>query len=140
MLKQSGINILRGKKDTTSFSQQACFVNRFTLQGFKPGQENVVASLFPLKIFVFKYIYIYILICLILCLQTGNHLSLYLVSGLDCYAAVKCIIHWHRTTIKPHWSTRKNPITYHLCRFVESVIVSGQKGPWANAFVNDHRP
>ena len=61
-LKQSGINILRGKKDTTTFSRQACFVNRFTLQGFKPGQENVVASLFPLKIFIFKYIYIYIYI------------------------------------------------------------------------------
>ena len=30
-LKQSGINILRGKKDATTFSQQACFVNRFTL-------------------------------------------------------------------------------------------------------------
>ena len=34
MLKQSEINILRGKKDATRFSQQACFVNRFTLQGF----------------------------------------------------------------------------------------------------------
>ena len=33
-LKQSGINILRGKKDATTFSRQACFVNRFTLQGF----------------------------------------------------------------------------------------------------------
>ena len=30
-LKQSGINILRGKKDATTFSRQACFVNRFTL-------------------------------------------------------------------------------------------------------------
>ena len=29
-LKQSGINILRGKKDATTFSRQACFVNRFT--------------------------------------------------------------------------------------------------------------
>ena len=28
------INILRGKKDATTFSRQACFVNRFTLQGF----------------------------------------------------------------------------------------------------------
>ena len=27
-------NILRGKKDATTFSRQACFVNRFTLQGF----------------------------------------------------------------------------------------------------------
>ena len=26
------INILRGKKDATTFSRQACFVNRFTLQ------------------------------------------------------------------------------------------------------------
>ena len=34
MLKQSKINILRGKKDATTFSRQACFVNRFTLQGF----------------------------------------------------------------------------------------------------------
>ena len=33
-LKQSGINILRGKRDATTFSRQACFVNRFTLQGF----------------------------------------------------------------------------------------------------------
>ena len=28
------IYILRGKKDATTFSRQACFVNRFTLQGF----------------------------------------------------------------------------------------------------------
>ena len=28
------INILRGKKDATTFSRQSCFVNRFTLQGF----------------------------------------------------------------------------------------------------------
>ena len=28
------VNILRGKKDATTFSRQACFVNRFTLQGF----------------------------------------------------------------------------------------------------------
>ena len=28
------INIMRGKKDTTTYSRQACFVNRFTLQGF----------------------------------------------------------------------------------------------------------
>ena len=28
------INILRGKRDATTFSRQACFVNRFTLQGF----------------------------------------------------------------------------------------------------------
>ena len=30
-LKQSGINILRGNKDTTTFSRQACLVYRFTL-------------------------------------------------------------------------------------------------------------
>ena len=28
------INILRGKKDATTFTQQACFMNHFTLQGF----------------------------------------------------------------------------------------------------------
>ena len=28
-LKQSGINILRGKKDTTTFSRQACFVDLY---------------------------------------------------------------------------------------------------------------
>ena len=33
-LKQSGINIFRGKRDAITFSRQACFVNRFTLQGF----------------------------------------------------------------------------------------------------------
>ena len=35
-LKQSGINIPIniGKRDATTFSRQACFVNRFTLQGF----------------------------------------------------------------------------------------------------------
>ena len=26
--------VLREKKDATTFSRQACFVNRFTLQGF----------------------------------------------------------------------------------------------------------
>ena len=40
MLKQSGINILRGKKDATTFSQQACFVNRLTLQGFLSDSRN----------------------------------------------------------------------------------------------------
>ena len=48
MLKQSGINILRGKKDTTTFSRQACFVNRFTLQGFNerifPVASEIIAS------------------------------------------------------------------------------------------------
>ena len=33
MLKQSEIN-RKKKKDATTFSRQACFVNRFTLQGF----------------------------------------------------------------------------------------------------------
>ena len=37
-LKQSGINILRGKKDATIFSRQACFVNRFTLQGLMKSE------------------------------------------------------------------------------------------------------
>ena len=34
-LKQSRINIMRGKKGRNYISRQACFVNRFTLQGFK---------------------------------------------------------------------------------------------------------
>ena len=33
-LKQSGRNILRGTKDATTFSRQACFVSSFTPQGF----------------------------------------------------------------------------------------------------------
>ena len=41
-LKQSGINILRGKKDATTFSRQACFVNRFTSQGFKPLKSEAI--------------------------------------------------------------------------------------------------
>ena len=47
-LKQSRINILRGKKDATTFSRQACFVNRFTLQGFNerifPVASEIIAS------------------------------------------------------------------------------------------------
>ena len=47
-LKQRGINILRGKKDATTFSQQACFVNCFTLQGFNerifPVASDIIAS------------------------------------------------------------------------------------------------
>ena len=39
------VNILWGKKDATIFSRQACFVIRFTLQGFNP-------FFFPLKIFI----------------------------------------------------------------------------------------
>ena len=47
------INIMRGKKDATTYSRQACFVNRFTLQGFKREcREYVVASFFPLIIFI----------------------------------------------------------------------------------------
>ena len=34
MLKQSRINIMRGKKGRNYISRQACFMNRFTLQGF----------------------------------------------------------------------------------------------------------
>ena len=34
ILQVAYIYFLRGKKDATSFSRQACFVNRFTLQGF----------------------------------------------------------------------------------------------------------
>ena len=50
------------KKDATTFSRQACFVNRFTLQGFKSeaihetglsGKCSCV--LFPLKIFILLY-------------------------------------------------------------------------------------
>ena len=55
-LKQSGINILRGKKDATTFSRQAWFVKRFTKQACR---ENVVASFFPHKIFTYTYIYIF---------------------------------------------------------------------------------
>ena len=33
-LKQSRINIMRGKKGRNYISRQACFVKRFTLQGF----------------------------------------------------------------------------------------------------------
>ena len=43
------IYILRGKKDATTFSRQACFVNRFTNQACR---ENVVVSFFPPKIFI----------------------------------------------------------------------------------------
>ena len=38
------------KKGCNYISRQACFVNRFTLQGFKMG--NVVTSFFPLIIFI----------------------------------------------------------------------------------------
>ena len=31
---QKNINILKGKKEGNTFSRQACFVNRFTFQGF----------------------------------------------------------------------------------------------------------
>ena len=58
------IYILR-KKGRNYISRQACFVNRFTLQGFKPLKSeaihetglsgNVVASFFPLKIFIPLY-------------------------------------------------------------------------------------
>ena len=50
------------KKDATTFSRQACFVNRFTLQGFKSeaihetglsGKRSCV--LFPVKIFIPLY-------------------------------------------------------------------------------------
>ena len=75
------INIMRGKKDATTYSRQACFVNRFTLQGFKREcREYVVASFFPLIIFILlcfnllstvpcenwlaDFLYIYIYICL----------------------------------------------------------------------------
>ena len=59
-LKRSGINILGGKKDTTTFSWQAWFVKRFTKQACL---ENVVASFFPpkKKKYIYIYIYIYIL-------------------------------------------------------------------------------
>ena len=43
------IFFLGGKKDATTFSRQACFVNRFTNQAC---QENVVVSFFPPKIFI----------------------------------------------------------------------------------------
>ena len=50
------INIMRGKKDATTYSRQAGFVNRFTLQGFKREcWEYVVASFFPLIIFILLY-------------------------------------------------------------------------------------
>ena len=53
------------KKDATTFSRQACFVNRFTLQGFKPLKSEAIHEtglsgkcscvLFPLKIFIPLY-------------------------------------------------------------------------------------
>ena len=69
------------KKDATTYSRQACFVNRFTLQGFKREcREYVVASFFSLIIFILlcfnvlstvpcenrfaDFLYIYIYICL----------------------------------------------------------------------------
>ena len=76
---------MRGKKDAATYSRQACFVNRFTLQGFKREcREYVVASFFPLIIFIllcfnvlstvpcenrladFLYIYIYIYIAVLM--------------------------------------------------------------------------
>ena len=44
--------ISRGKKDPTTFSRQACFVNRFT--SFQPLKSEAIpeTGFFPLKIFI----------------------------------------------------------------------------------------
>ena len=46
------IYMLRGKKDATTFSRQACESWRVKLFTKQACQENVVASSFPLKIFI----------------------------------------------------------------------------------------
>ena len=91
---------MRGKKDATTYSRQACFVNRFTLQGFKREcREYVVASFFPLIIFIllcfnvlstvprenrlanFLYIYIYITNCRQYCFGLLGLISAVLMLG-----------------------------------------------------------
>ena len=81
-LKQSRINIMRGKKGRNYISRQACFVNRFTLQGlflfvclffliFIPlcfkvlstvPRENRLADLQTCRLIYTYYIHIYIYI------------------------------------------------------------------------------
>ena len=67
------VNILWGKKDATTFSRQACFVIRFTLQGFNPfffllkylfRSASTYWALFHAKIDLqtpYMYMYIYLL-------------------------------------------------------------------------------
>ena len=54
---------LRGKKDATTFSRQACFVNRFTI-GALLSVINRARELIFFQRNVYTYIYIYILIFL----------------------------------------------------------------------------
>ena len=68
MLKQSRINIMRGKKGSNFISRQACFVNRFKAIHETGLSGNVVASLFPSH-----NIYIYICIYLGVCVLTNYH-------------------------------------------------------------------
>ena len=61
---------MRGKKDATTFSRQACFVNRVTLQGFKLKSEAIHETGLSGKCscvlfsshntYIHTYIYIYI--------------------------------------------------------------------------------
>ena len=51
---------MRGKKGRNYISRQACFVNRFTLQGFKP--------IYRLPIYIYIYIYVYIYMYIYICM------------------------------------------------------------------------